>query len=138
MGNKLEPNYWCLPPVHFSGPLSEANCYCSGLVCPEFEHDCILGLGTCYYDCFTTYWAAGICHCWHYVTSDSCVEPTGDEYLHDGDIPRTILYDYNLTGGEPCFMDRWKRDDQKTVIRYTNLPTSTNIKILIDPTYFIP
>lgn len=146
---KPHPNYRCPDDFTYSLPCSGPYDYCKDLChcgvwwCLDHEEDCLAGPGRCYYSCFTTYLEevghlSYICWCFWTLVSDTCEQDPGSPTLHKDDIPRTVLFDYNLTGGVPCFAEWWKLEDQKVVIRFTNKPTETNIKVLVDVEKWLP
>lgn len=138
MDFKPEPNFSCPDPNYGAYPGAEITCNCDKYEFWDYWLDCLAGEGTCEYTCFTTYWKDYLCHAWYTLVTYDCGEAPSEDYHHENDIPRTILYNYNLTGGESCFCNHWKLEDQNVVIRFTNLPTSTNIRVLVDPSFFIP
>lgn len=149
MWAKLHPNYRCPDDFKGSKPCSgteeycKSLCYCGVWWCDTHEEDCLAGPGKCYYQCFTTYLEnvapnSWICWCFWTLIEDTCEQDPGSPMLHADDIPRTVLFDYNLSGMEPAFMESWKLEDQKVVIRFTNKPTRMNVKVLVDVEAFLP
>jgi len=146
---KIEPNYVCpnLGPIDYPcGAPTKQDCIdvcdCDFDGIGEEELPCVSGPGTCTYRCFTCYvtedppgsfkW-----NWFWYLISETCNPPATQTY-HDYDIPRKVLFDYNLQGLDGCFEEHWKKPDQNVVIRFANKPTRTNIRVLVDPGEFLP
>ena len=78
--------------------------------------------------------------CWYgYSLRYSDCEPVSPEKANFvNDIPRKILYEYNMVGVGAFWKPFMNNTEKKPVFRYANKDSPCNIKIKIDPEYFLP
>lgn len=148
MGLEIEPSAYCRS-LHIryphSGPYLNCidDCKCGAYWSETTSLPCISGPGTCYYACTCGYCEEQapntfMCHSFWHVTGHTCDVDPGGEPDHEFDIPRTIWFNYSMAGKEPVMLEHWQKEDQNIVLRYASRHRGINIKILVDPAYFIP
>lgn len=110
---------------------------------------CSEGAGKCYWAqvygwCMKHNNGDFFCHCFDTYTSNDCtaegsnlaLEPSGIREPQDprnADTPRLLLFDYNLCDQPDTMMECFRREDMKPVLKFCNLKTPMNVKVLFDP-----
>jgi len=135
------PNYCAYPGNPAIG--CEETCWPPGFYPIDHWNPCEEGPGICVWTVYLLYCqfippASRLCWYGYTLRYTDCAPVAPEEASYVNDIPRTILYGYNIIG-QPAFFKVFMNEAEGVpVFRFANKDTPCNIKIKIDPTYFLP
>lgn len=118
-------------------------CWPPGFAPIDVWRDCVEGLGVCVWTVYLLFCeeidpATRLCWYGYTLRYSDCVGSMEWPRGMGNDIPRKMLYEYNMVGHGAFFKAFINNEEGVPIFRYANKDTPCNIKIKIDPTYFLP